>query len=284
MAIKSALGDDGYSLWAEWSEQDASWNERDGRDVWQSIKGNGKVTIGTLYHEAQKGGFKFNGELRPSVLTPERSAWRKREMKQTEAREAQKHASAAKKARAIWHAAGEASDQHPYLACKQVRSYGLRLYRGDLVIKGMPCDGCLMVPARDASGNIHTLEFIHPNPRDGDNKRFLFGGDWKGCYFSIGEQTESLCICEGYATGGIVHKAIGYAVAVAFTAATLEPVARALRTKFPDLQLIVCADEDVNTNGNPGLTKATAAAHAINGLLAIPAFGNNRPEGATDFN
>jgi putative DNA primase/helicase len=33
MATKSELGNEGYSLWAEWYEQDPSWNERDGRRV-----------------------------------------------------------------------------------------------------------------------------------------------------------------------------------------------------------------------------------------------------------
>jgi hypothetical protein len=49
----------------------------------------------------------------------------------------------------------------------------LSLYRDGLVVKGMRCDGCLIVPVRDTSGVIHTLEFIYRNPSDGDNKRFL---------------------------------------------------------------------------------------------------------------
>lgn len=57
-----------------------------------------------------------------------------------------------------------------------------------------------------------------------------------------------------------------------------------MRGKFPDVALIVCADDDYQTDGNPGLTKATEAARAVGGLLAIPSFGDNRPEGATDFN
>ncbi|HKF94582.1 MAG TPA: toprim domain-containing protein, partial [Gammaproteobacteria bacterium] len=200
------------------------------------------------------------------------------------AEQVRKHAKAASQAQAIWQAAGEASHQHPYLARKGVKSHGLRVYRGDLVIKGMPCDGCLMVAARDVSGFIHTLEFIHPDPRDGDNKRFLFGGDWKGHYFSLGKLNGVLCIAEGYATGATIHEATGYAVAVAFNAGNLEPVARALRAKFPDLSLVLCADDDISTEGNPGLAKATAAAHAVRGLLAMPDFGDNRPERATDFN
>ena len=93
-----------------------------------------------------------------------------------------------------------------------------------------------------------------------------------------------MCIAEGYATGASIHEATGAAVAVAFHAGNLVPVARALRTKFPDLRLIVCADDDVNTPGNPGLAKANEAAQAVGALLAIPDFGGHRPDGATDFN
>jgi putative DNA primase/helicase len=71
---------------------------------------------------------------------------------------------------------------------------------------------------------------------------------------------------------------------MAFNAGNLLPVARALRGDFPDLRLIVCADDDAKTPGNPGLTKAREAAQAVGGLLAVPDFGSNRPEGATDFN
>ena len=73
-------------------------------------------------------------------------------------------------------------------------------------------------------------------------------------------------------------------MAVAFDAGNLEPVARALRAKFPELRLILCADDDSGTPGNPGLTKATAAARAVGGLVAVPDFGPDRPDGAKDFN
>jgi len=35
---------------------------------------------------------------------------------------------------------------------------------------------------------------------------------------------------------------------------------------------------------NPGLTKAIEAARAVNGVVAVPDFGDDRPPGATDFN
>jgi len=61
-------------------------------------------------------------------------------------------------------------------------------------------------------------------------------------------------------------------------------VARALRAKYPTARLIVCADDDYRTDGNPGVTKATAAARVVGGLIAVPDFDGDRPDGATDFN
>jgi hypothetical protein len=93
-----------------------------------------------------------------------------------------------------------------------------------------------------------------------------------------------LCLCEGFATGASIHEATGYPVAVGFNAGNLLAVAKALRKRFPELDLLVCADDDVCTPGNPGLAQAKEAAYAIGGRLAVPDFGENRPEGATDFN
>jgi hypothetical protein len=127
---------------------------------------------------------------------------------------------------------------------------------------------------------LHSLQFIGP---EGD-KRFLSGGRVSGCYLLIGKPHGTLCIVEGYATGASIREAAGCAVAVAFNAGNLLPVARTLRAKLPDLRLIVCADDDSSTPGNPGLSKAREAAQAVGALLAVPDFARNRPDGATDFN
>lgn len=58
MAIKSELGEEGFDLWDEWSQQDKSYNPKDARDVWRSIKANGKITVGTLFHEAKQRGWR----------------------------------------------------------------------------------------------------------------------------------------------------------------------------------------------------------------------------------
>jgi putative DNA primase/helicase len=92
----------------------------------------------------------------------------------------------------------------------------------------------------------------------------------KECFFMIGEPTQALCIAEGYATAASIHEATGHAAVVAFNAGNLLPVARALRGKFPDIKIVICADNDAQTSGNPGLTQAKAAAAAVGGFLANP--------------
>jgi len=66
-------------------------------------------------------------------------------------------------------------------------------------------------------------------------------------------------------------------VAVAFNAGNLKPVALALRGKFPDAKIILCADNDRFTPGNPGVTKARKAALAVGGRLLVPRFDDIGP-------
>ena len=190
--------------------------------------------------------------------------------REREAEEVRRKAEAATTAAAIWKAAQPASDDHPYLTRKRIKAHGIRLHNGALVIP--LCDGA----------ELHSLQFI-----DGDGeKRFLTGGRVSGCHFAIGnpKSAAALCIAEGYATGATIFEATNHPVAIAFNAGNLEAVARSLRARFPAVNLIVCADDDLATEGNPGLTKATAAALAVGAKLAIPDFGTDRPDRVTDFN
>jgi phage/plasmid primase-like uncharacterized protein/replicative DNA helicase len=189
-----------------------------------------------------------------------------KQARETEARMVRQHAAA--KADEIWSASTECTE-HAYLRRKQVKPYGLRVYQGKIV-----------VPLRDGEGAIHSLEFID----DAGAKLFLSGGRKSGCWFMLGEPGEVICIAEGYATAASVHEAIGHAVAVAFDCGNLSPVAQSLRTKYPTAKIVVCADDDVATKGNPGLTAATKAAKEAGGMVVTPEFSGKRPDGASDFN
>lgn len=166
-------------------------------------------------------------------------------------------AAAAERARRLWDGAKPATDDHPYLRAKGVHAFGLRALRDQL-----------MIPARDTDGRLCTLQFIGP---DG-SKRFLTGGRIKGCYYAIGLPRGVLLLAEGYATSATLHQATGHAVAACFNCGNLLPVARALRAKFPHIRIVVAADNDINTAGNPGLTAARVAARAVAGCVAVPTF------------
>lgn len=147
--------------------------------------------------------------------------------------------------------------QHDYLTRKGVQPHGAKI-EGDK----------LLIPMRDTSGMVHSMQTIAP---DGI-KLFMSGGRVKGCYFGIGKPKGVLIVCEGFATGASIHECTGHAVAVAFNAGNLEAVAVALRTKYPTLKIIIAADDDHLTPGNPGIAKAKAAVIATGAALAIPVF------------
>lgn len=136
----------------------------------------------------------------------------------------------------------------------------------------------LVVPISDPAGAITSLQFIDEEGR----KHFLPDGRIRGCSLTIGETTEYVLITEGLATAASLHEATGQCVAIAFNCGNLEAVARAIEVKHVGEKIVVCADNDAATTGNPGLTQARQAARAIGGLLAVPRF----PDGVsgTDFN
>ena len=190
--------------------------------------------------------------------------------KQREEEEERNRAKARNKANNIWTQSTEAPTNHLYLLSKKVQPHGLKLSRGKLV-----------VPLYDQNSIPQSLQFIG---HDGD-KKFLVGGRIKGCYYPIGGAPDKiLYVAEGFATAATVHEATGSAVAVAFNANNLKPIAKALRAKFPNLEIVICADDDHQTKGNPGIRKAIEAATATLSKVVIPEFGGNRSDSDTDFN
>jgi putative DNA primase/helicase len=179
------------------------------------------------------------------------------------------HAEARRRAAEIWKAADPAPADHTYFVRKGIKPHGVRVSRGSLV-----------VPLRDTAGKLQGVQFIDQT----GGKKYLTGTRKTGAYFAIGgKPTGVLYLCEGFATGASIHEAIGAAVAVAFDAGNLRAVAEALREKFPHLRIVICADNDAWTEGNPGVTKACEAAEVASGVVIIPNFQDvsGRP---TDYN
>ncbi|SMP42430.1 putative DNA primase/helicase [Desulfonatronum zhilinae] len=181
-------------------------------------------------------------------------------------READQQA-AAERARTRYDRARPASPDHPYLIKKGIKPLpGLR-QSGNLLI----------VPIMDEAGKIVSLQYISP---DGQ-KRFLKGGKTGGGLFAI-KGSGTLAVGEGLATNATIHEAKGWTVLVAFNAGNLRRVAEIARKRYPDRRIIICADNDTETQGNPGLNAAQDAARAVSGLLAVPDMGG-RPCDWNDY-
>jgi putative DNA primase/helicase len=146
-------------------------------------------------------------------------------------------ADTAARASALWTKLPD-SGRSPYLDRKGVKAWGVRFSRGSIV-----------VPARDAAGQLSTLQFIDPEGA----KRFLTGGAKRGRFHLIGSPPEGrhlLGVGEGYATCATVHEATRISIAVAFDAGNLLPVAAALKGVYPLSTITVFADNDLY-NGYP---------------------------------
>jgi hypothetical protein len=113
------------------------------------------------------------------------------------------------------------------------------------------------------------------------------GGRLSGCHYWIAkpdDQDDTICICEGWATGASVYDSTGHAVIIAFNDRNLVMAAEWVRQQYPDHNIIIAADDDWNTQGNPGVRCAREAARIVGGLIAVPTFDDERADKDTDFN
>lgn len=178
------------------------------------------------------------------------------------------HEARAIEARSEWAAAEPANPAHPYLIRKGVKPHNLR-QRG----------GLLIVPLFDAFGLLWNVQRI---AADG-GKRFK-PGRAGGLFSPIGDFTNptTILICEGLATGATLHEESGHPVLCAMNAGNLLSVATAARSAWAGADLVIAADNDRFTEGNPGVTCATSAAKAVGAKLIVPQFPDGVP--GSDFN
>jgi putative DNA primase/helicase len=206
-------------------------------------------------------------------LSPEEYARRKAEIDAHNAR--QQEAAALVRAkriasqRQVWATSQTANPEHPYLLRKRVGAYGIR-----------QSGNALLIPIRDLSGQLQALQYIYPEKREmadgGKSDKQIFGSK-RGNFHHIGrvsDPTDTVYVCEGYATGATLHQITGQCVVVAFDAGNLLPVGLSIRSKYPQADLVFCADNDVGIKAgsieNPGVHYAREAARACYGRVIIP--------------
>lgn len=167
---------------------------------------------------------------------------------------------AAIKASEIWRFAPQI-ESHPYLEAKKV---------GATKHLKLSNNGKLIIPmAHDTQ--VVSLQFISP---DG-SKKFLTGGRVKGAWFSIEGNETIIYIAEGYATGKSVNEATGNAVYICFNANNIYEVTEYVKRNHPDSHIIIAGDDDINSTGNAGRTKAEQAANGLDVDVIFPPQGGD---------
>ncbi len=225
-----------------------------------------------------KTGKKFTWQLKqPS--TPEETKLAQQAQQQAlekyKADRATKHKKAGQLANLLWSRAIPADHDHAYLVEKKIQPHGIR-----------QLDGALLVPMY-YGGQIVSLQAIYPTGQ----KIFLKGGRVKGCYFPLQNSPISLdkiYIGEGYGTLCSLKEKLADDRSLfvgAFTAGNLLEVAKSFRVDYPHEEIIMCADNDQWTEGNPGIAKARQAALMTGARVIYPDFEGMDISGKpTDFN
>lgn len=179
---------------------------------------------------------------------------------------------AADQAAAAWRKCTEQGDCD-YLQRKGVGAHGVRFSPS----------GSMVIPMLDVSGAVHGLQVIRSRKaaQAGQGRR-LEKEYWpkglikKGRFHLLGMASGAavILVAEGYATAASLFEATGLPVAVAFDAGNLAPVATVLRHRYKTAKLLVCADDDTWSDGNPGVTAASAAAMEVGGAFMAPTFAD----------
>lgn len=179
---------------------------------------------------------------------------------------------AATRAANVWHSSTPADPSHPYLARKGIQPHRARQQCGGLVLL-----------LQDFTGKAWSLQTINGS---GD-KRLMAGGRKAGNFIVVDgpDYPARVLICEGWATGCTLSEIDPAAlVLAAVDCGNLKAVATGARNRWPDVDLIVCGDDDRKTPGNPGATAARAAAIAAGARFALPEWPVSAPLHLSDFN
>lgn len=251
MAIKSEFGEDAFEAWDSWSQGADSYNERSARAVWRSINAAGKISIGSLFHEAAANGWRDNGEHRGPLTEHELAERRRRRT----AREAANAAEENRKHQAYRAAAVGA--QNLIEQCELKTHYYLNA-KGLPDVVALVNDMTLVVPMRNLETNhlqgAQTINWIADERRW--EKKMATGMRAKGAVLRLGSpRAMEVFLCEGYATGLSIELALrrlrlNASVLVCFSDSNMAHVATQIKTPA-----FVIADNDKSLAGERAAVK-----------------------------
>jgi len=220
MAAKS--GGLSFGDFHEWSQNGDNYvSEKDCYSAWKSFGERGGITEATLYGAALRAGWHNPGKSRPDWNT--------------------QYEAANRYACSIFDRCLPVLLSHEYLLRKQGDNDGVYVYpdsEPSLVIGEANVAGYLVVPCF-SKGQLETLQFISPN----DGKKLnLPGASFGDGYFTVGDISDTIYLCEGIGQAWAVYQACGVAAVVCFGAMRMKRVAKVLRAEYSNIHLVIVPD------------------------------------------
>lgn len=214
-----------------WSAKGKNYkNEKDCKNVWDSVDASGEITAATFFYMAlQNGWIDHNSQTK-------KNNFQNKKIENTCV--AKTNIDALK----IWEKCLPAPVEHEYILRKQGISDGLRYYpfsEEPLIIDGKDVRGYLAVPCW-SDDELQSIQFIPPTK--GDKKLNLPRASFNYGYFILGVITNLIYIVEGIGQAWAVHQVSGSAVVVCFGAGRMEKIVKILRETHPDARLILMPD------------------------------------------
>ena len=174
----------------------------------------------------------------------------------------------------------EAVSEHTYLSNKMIEPTK-NIYADQ--------DSTITIPLFNIDGRLKSAQYIDEN----GEKRFAKNTNKVGAFHIVDgsvsdlKSAKSIIIAEGYATAASINEAINnkdVKVIAAMSANNLEHTVKAITNKYPEMNIIIAADNDLtNKVGNIGLNAANAVQNKYKNItVTVPKI--NGKEVAGDFN
>lgn len=205
------------------------------------MKGDGQIVTAVFgdWKTGETFEYKTNGATK---LTRAESKimkeWVAEAAQQAEAERKSLEADAIKRARELWESGSRTSTSSEYLEKKKLtKLYGARSQMEDrgrtlyIAMRGIDSDAVVGLQRINEDGT----------------KRFVTGQRISNNFAVIGQlddTTETVLVCEGWATGATLHEATSQTVVCAMAASNIKRVVAQLSKRWPGLSITVCGDND----------------------------------------
>ncbi|MBT3724008.1 MAG: hypothetical protein HOM14_03670 [Gammaproteobacteria bacterium] len=235
MALKSELGNNGFSLFDDWSSTADNYDPKAVKAVWKSFKGNG-VAIGSLIQLAKENGWQRDNKT--TEIAPEIKPSPKPVKSNTQSY-----------ALRLWMLSNKDDsyiEQHPYSINKGIEWAGGagRGIASSPIKIGINSD-CIIVPIRtNGTGKAQGVQCINAQGR---KQTF---GDLSDGYLLLGntlDKTLSWYVCEGWASAVsmVFHHQKGNGIcAVSFGKSNLDRVAKQMASDHQPDEVIIIREDD----------------------------------------